>query len=255
MNTYITNYGNVTLYNNDDGIGYSFQRGIYWDEETLIKLKQHINPNRNILEIGGHCGTSTLVYSSFLSNNNKVFVYEPQKYLYKLLVNNINQNNLQDKIIPHNSGVFCYNGIGKMNDTTLDIETNNNGIVLNRYTTEQHIYCNFGGVPLGNGGEEINLTTIDDMNIEDIGYIHCDAQGSENFIFSKGTNTIKKCRPLILYENKELYGNHFYDNICKSYSEYKEESIFDIKIYCMDILGYSKYIDKFNNGIDTLLIP
>jgi hypothetical protein len=142
-----------------------------------------------------------------------------------------------------------------MNDKTLDIETDNSVLVLKKYTTQPTLYCNFGGVSLGNGGEQVNLTTIDDMKLEDIGYIHCDAQGSENFIFSKGINTIKKCRPLILYENKDFYGNHFYENICKSYSEYKEESIFDIKTYCMDTLGYSKYIDKFNNGIDTLLIP
>ena len=115
--------------------------------------------------------------------------------------------------------------------------------------------CNFGGIGLGDGGENVKLTTMDNMKLDNIGYIHCDAQGSENFIFSKGLETIKKCRPVILYENNQFYGTYLYDNVCNAYPDYKEESKFDIKKYCMEQLNYSKYIDKFNGGIDTLLLP
>jgi FkbM family methyltransferase len=252
MNNFSTHYGSVTLYANEKFIGETFLNGNYWDLDTLLKLRDYINPNRNILEIGGHCGTSSLVYSSFLNDNNKIFVYEPQQNMYNLLVHNINQNNLQNKIIPNNLGVFCYNGIGKMNNIDLD---GGGGIVEKRYNEEINAPCNFGGIGLGNDGENINLTTIDDMNLDDIGFIHCDAQGSENFIFSKGIHTISKYRPVILYENKDIYGNLFYDNVVKCYPDYEEESLFDIKKYCIETLGYSEYIDRFNNGIDTLLIP
>jgi hypothetical protein len=91
--------------------------------------------------------------------------------------------------------------------------------------------------------------------LDDIGFIHCDAQGSENFIFSKGLETIKKYRPVILYENNEQFERNLYDSVCRSYPQYKEESTFDIKKYCMEQLHYSHFIDKFNRGIDTLLIP
>ena len=83
---YKKKYGLITLYRNEIYIGDSFKKGKYWDEDTLLKLKQYINPKRNILEIGGHCGTSSVVYSSFLEDDNKVFVYEPQYNLFKLLV-------------------------------------------------------------------------------------------------------------------------------------------------------------------------
>jgi len=46
-----------------------------------------------------------------------------------------------------------------------------------------------------------------------------------------------------------------YDNVCKSYPSYKEESLFDIKKHFMQELGYSKFIDRFNGGFDTLLLP
>lgn len=252
METYNTKYGLITLYKNETYIVNDFKNGSYWDIDTLFKLKEYIPLTRNILEIGGHCGSSSIIYASFLDVDKKIYVYEPQRNMYNLLVKNINQNNLQDKIIPHNLGVFCYEGEGKMNDIDLD---GGGGIVSKRYNEEKDLKCNFGGIGLGKNGEDIKLTTIDSMNLNDIGFIHCDAQGSENFIFSKGLETIKKYRPVILYENYDFYGKYLYDNVCNSYQDYKNESMFNIKKYCMEELKYSKFIDRFNGGIDTLLIP
>ena len=252
METFTTSYGLITLYQNEAYIINDFRRGSYWDINTLNMLKQYINPKRNILEIGGHCGTSSIVYSSFLNNENKVYVYEPQLNMYNLLVKNINQNNLQNKIIPFNSGVFCYNGEGKMNNIDLD---GGGGVVSKRYKEENNLKCNFGGIGLGNNGENIKLVTIDSMNLDNIGFIHCDAQGSENFIFSQAVETIKKYRPIIFYEDNKNYAKYLYDNVCKNYPEWKEKANFDLKKYCMETLNYSKCIDRFNNSIDTLLIP
>ena len=252
FNTYNTKYGKLTLYNNDFIIGNEFKRGKYWDEDTLLLLRKYIDPTKNILEIGGHCGTSSIVYSRFLKSDAKVHVYEPQKNMYNLLVHNIVQNNLHHKIIPHNLGVFCYSGLGNMNNIDLD---GGGGVVEKRYNEENNLNCNFGGIGLGCSGETITLTTVDDMNLENIGFIHCDAQGSENFIFSKAIDLIEKNRPVILYENNQHYCKLLYDNVCKSYTEYSEESLFDIKNYCMNDLNYVEFIDQFNNSIDTLLIP
>lgn len=250
--TYTTKHGLITLYKNEFYIGNSFRNGQYWDDAFFPIIKDYINPDRNILEIGGHCGTTSIVYSSFLHKEKKIFVYEPQRNMFNLLVHNINQNNLQHKIIPENAGVFCYEGFGTMNDIDLD---GGGGIVSKRYDEESHLGCNFGGIGLGGEGEIVSLTTIDHMNLEDIGFIHCDAQGSENFIFAKGTNTIARCRPVILYENNEFHGKYLYDNVCKAYPNYKTESEFDIKKYCMETLKYTRFIDRINGSIDTLLIP
>ena len=252
METFYTSYGLITLYKNERYIIDAFKKGSYWDISTLNLLKKYVVPTRNILEIGGHCGTSSIVYASFLNNENKIYVFEPQANLYKLLVKNINQNNLQNKIIPFNFGMFCYNGKGQMNNIDLD---GGLGIVSKRYNEEKHLKCNFGGIGLGNNGENIRLITVDNMDLENIGFIHCDAQGAENFIFSKALETIKKCRPVILYENNECYAKYLYNNVCKCYPTYKEEGKFDLKKYCMEQLNYSKCIDRFNNSIDTLLVP
>jgi len=250
--TFNTKYGKITLRKNEIGIGEPFRRGKYWDEDTLIKLRNFIDPNRNILEIGGHCGTSTLIYSSYLNNDNKIFVYEPQQNMYSLLLHNIVQNNLQNKIIPYNLGVFCYNGSCNMNNIDID---GGGGIVSKRYNEESHLGCNFGGIGLGTNGECVNVVTIDNMGHDNIGFIHCDAQGAENFIFSKGIETITKNRPIIYYENNEVYSRNLYSSVCNSYPQYVEESIFDIKKYCIEKLQYYGYIECYNGTIDTLLLP
>jgi hypothetical protein len=68
-------------------------------------------------------------------------------------------------------------------------------------------------------------------------------------------NTIRKCRPVIYFENNELYSRVIYEEVCSKFSNYTKESKFNLTEFCMNELGYSKCIHKFNNSIDTLLIP
>jgi len=252
--TYQTNYGRVTLYNNDMFINGSFSRGEYWDEKNLQNLRHYIDPAKNILEFGGHCGTSTLVYASFLSNSpdSKVYVLEPQRQLYSLLKRNVEQNSLDDRISHYNKGVFCYSGPGKMHNIDID---GAGGHVEKRYHDEADKLCNFGGIGLGSEGETIQMTTIDDMHIPNLGFIHSDAQGSEPFIFWAAQKTLREHRPVILYEDKDHYGDYLYKQVVKSYPDYTEASTFDVKEFCMKELGYRKIVERFEGGIDNLLLP
>ena len=252
METFKTDYGKITLYKNETFIIQPFKNNSYWDIDNLLMLKKYINPNKNILEIGGHCGTSSIVYASFLNENSKVFVYEPQENLFNLLEFNIKQNKLQHKIIPYNKAVFCDNTTLTMNNIDLD---GGGGIVQKRYNEESNMNCNFGGIGIGNGGEKVKAITMNEMKHENIGFIHCDAQGSENFIFSTGTDFIQKHKPVILFENKDYYGDYLYNLICKTYPEYSKHKDFNLEQFCMNKLMYSQIIRRFGNGIDDLLIP
>jgi FkbM family methyltransferase len=250
INTFTTPHGRISLLANESIIGQTFINGHYWDCNSLEILKKFIDPTRNILEVGGHCGTSSIMYASYLNSPNKVFVYEPQKNMYDLLLKNINQNNLQNTIIPYNYGVFCFNGKGSMDDT----EKYSGGNVEKRYTTETQLGCNFGGVGIGEGGEDVNFTTIDTMGHDNIGFIHCDAQGAEPFLFYHGRETIKRDRPIIFYEDPFNDGRMYFDTVCKAHPQCQKESQFDIKDYCLNELNYKlSDIDTFPGNI--LLLP
>jgi FkbM family methyltransferase len=195
-----------------------------------------------------------MAYSSFIDNTSKLYVFEPQYNLFSLLTKNINQNSLNYNIFPFNLGVFCYNGLGKMN--SLDLDGTTHGEVTKRYTDEKHLPCNFGGVCLGGDGENISLTTIDSMDFKNVGYIHCDAQGSEPYIFSGAVKLITENRPIIYFENNKDADNYLYKNVVSSYSEYEKNSKFDIIDFCINKLKYTTYIKDFNGSItNDLLIP
>tara|TARA_R110002074_G_scaffold59689_1_gene145049 strand:+ start:313 stop:1089 length:777 start_codon:yes stop_codon:yes gene_type:complete len=250
INTFTTPHGKISLLANESIIGQTFINGHYWDCNSLEILKKFIDPTRNILEVGGHCGTSSIVYASYLNKPSKVFVYEPQKNMYDLLLKNINQNNLQNTIIPYNSGVFCFNGKGSMDVT----EKYSGGNVEKRYTTETQLGCNFGGVGIGEGGEGVDFTTIDSMGHDNIGFIHCDAQGAEPFLFHHGRETIKRDRPVIFYEDPFNDGRMYFDTVCKAHPTYQKESQFDITDYCLKELNYKlSDTDTFPGNI--LLLP
>ena len=251
METFQTKYGKISLYSNERYIIEPFRNRSYWDIDTLTRLKQYINPDRNLLEIGGHCGTSSIIYASYLNPGKKVFVYEPQKKMYELLVHNIQQNDLTDKIIPFNKGVFCFTGKGNMNNTDLD---GGGGNIQKRYNEESNKACNFGGVCLGTDGEEIETTTIDAMGHEDIGFIHCDAQGAEPFIFSAGKELLSRDKPVVYYENNAKHSVYLHNAVVSAYPTYTNESRFNVETYCRNILKYNRIIRKFNGGIDDLLM-
>ena len=90
--------------------------GKYWDEDTLCYLRDFVINKGNILEIGGHSGTSTLFYSKYFDN---VSVFEPQKKMYNLLCQNMEDNHRENVSI-YNKALFCYNGKINMNDTDID---------------------------------------------------------------------------------------------------------------------------------------
>lgn len=245
--TYDTKYGKISLYENELYIGQVFKRGEYWEEDMLLKLKNIINPNRNILEIGGHCGTSTIFYAKLLNEGKKIYVFEPQKRLCDLLLKNVRDNGLEDKVVVYNKGLFCYQGKGKMNNIDMDGKQKE---VMKCY--ENGEYCNFGGITLGKDGEEIELDYIDNLGLKDIGFIHSDCQGSERHIFSKGQELIKRDRPIIYYEDNYKFDKNLYNQVCVKYPEYQENGNFEIINLCQS-LRYI-YLEKIDGMTSNLLI-
>ena len=68
---YFTKYGYVILYDNDVYLNMQlFKSRIYHNETTTLKLRKFIDSNRNILEIGTNCGTSSKQF--FVVNIHKI---------------------------------------------------------------------------------------------------------------------------------------------------------------------------------------
>jgi FkbM family methyltransferase len=247
-----TKYGKIYLNKNDAYFIDEFSKNNYWDDNQLCILRDKYIPNdKNILEIGGHSGTSTIFYAGILKDCNTVYTFEPQIRMFDILNKNVKVNNLSHKINTFNSAAFCKTGKINMHSEDLDGPITGN-IELLKNEDKQ---INFGGVCLGKEGELTNCIKIDDLDFKNVGYIHCDAQGAEPYIFSSATQFIKKHRPVILYEDSDLYGNYLFNIIKSSYPEFADNSTFNIKKYCVEELGYYCITNFNNSGFDSLLIP
>ena len=247
-----TKYGKIFLNKNDKYFVDVFSKDEYWDNDNLCLLRDKYVPNdKNILEIGGHSGTSTIFYARILKDNNYVYSFEPQKKMFDILNKNVKINNLSGKVKTFNCATFCKTGEINMNFE--DVDGPIKGSIQILETTNNPI--NYGGIYLGKGGELIKCVKLDDLDFENIGFIHCDAQGSERFIFSSAIEFIKKNRPVILYEDLDLHGHYLFNIIKSSYPQFLENSMFDIKDYFTKELGYYSISNFNNSGFDSLLLP
>jgi FkbM family methyltransferase len=63
-----------------------------------------LNHLKNILDLGGYVGDSPIELAGY--NNEKIYVFEPEKEKFKWLLKNIQLNELQGRIIPYNYAVI-----------------------------------------------------------------------------------------------------------------------------------------------------
>jgi len=233
-----------------DRIPYSYQA-----DRDMQMVKKHIPKYKNIIEIGTHCGIQTLFYKQQISSNCKYYAFEPQTKIYKLLRHNIDQNNLNIKT--YRAACFCFTGYLNLNDeveeicVSLDRKTPKFNSILELEQNKKMI--NYGGVCIGTGGEKTKCYKLDNMGFDNIGFIHSDAQGAEPYLFYGARKLIKRNKPVIFFENIELYGKYLYKIVQKAYPKYEKQSGFNIIDYCMNDLKYSKCINI--GSFDTLLIP
>lgn len=59
------------------------------------------------------------------------------------------------------------------------------------------------------GGGRIQMIPLDSLKLEDVGFIKLDIEGSEPWALEGARKTIEGCRPIILFEAKDLWNKHF----------------------------------------------
>lgn len=224
-NVYLRNK-KINYIKNDDCIGMVLKKGYYWEEWMSKYIQQNYIENTNILDLGGYIGTTTLLMSEVLSNNCKIFTFEP---IYSdILLKNILDNNLSGNVEIYPYGVG--NQIQKLKIKPINLSDN----------------INFGAVSIIDNLEnkddsfDINIVPLDYFNFENISLIKIDVENMEIEVLEGSLNLISRCKPTIIIETHKL-------------SELKETNIFKelSKLgYEIDIIpgGYDDYIMKIKSA-------
>lgn len=190
-----TEYGYISYYENDQVFADGLRNGkIYEQGLILSRLADYVKDSKVIFDIGAHTGSHTVMYK-YLNPKCLIWAFEPQKKMFELLQHNINKNKL-GSVLAFNKAM----GHKRMNFTMSNMTTD--GENMRRpidYGTKQRF--NLGGLQVGTGGEEIEIWTVDEMRTPSIDYMKIDVEGFEFLVILGGMETIKRDRPIIVFEN------------------------------------------------------
>jgi FkbM family methyltransferase len=163
----------------NDGIGKDIINGKIWEKHIVEFLKTNLEKHSTFMDVGSNYGWHSIIASKYC---DKVYSFEPQKIMFDTQTLSINDNNIKNIII-YNFGLGNENITSEMNQINYDSS-----------------WVNIGDLSVGTGGEQINIKTIDSLDLPKIDFIKIDVQGYEKFVLEGGIETIKKDKPTLIVE-------------------------------------------------------
>jgi FkbM family methyltransferase len=228
---------------NDERIGWSLQKGLVWDGDKIDKISKYIRKDSVVIDVGANIGTHTIPYVKHVGDNGMVYSFEPQRIIHDILVKNINVNNVSNNVRVFKEALGHTEMSVSMSDKVSD--GTSKGKLLSYKSND---LVNYGGIELGNHGEEVNMKTLDSFNLDNVSFIKIDVEGAEKLVIYGAKETIRRNRPVILYEYKKDLSKKMINamNIPKGVVK------FDILDFCVNELKYKKPKKMLR---DYLLIP
>lgn len=152
----------------------------------LEKALDYVTTFGSAIDGGAHVGTWTRVMSGVFAT---VHAFEPSPDTFECL-----RWNLQRAAI---ANVHCHQAaLGAAPGTvsmTLDAENEARKNTGARFVT---------------AGGTIPLVTIDSLGLTDLGFLKLDVEGSEPAALRGAAATLRRCHPVVLFENKRLWTRH-----------------------------------------------
>lgn len=211
-------YGKFKCFSNDFIICRNIRMNGTWESHISELLIKNYKPNTNFLDIGSNYGCHSIAVAKTIKENRengKVYAFEIQPRIYELFLDNINNNNLSDVVIPNLIGLSNKNEIIQLN-------------VPDNYKQFQ----NYGGLGIKQMSQQSSGTTIDttlvkldDLYIDNISLIKLDVEGHELEVLEGALNTLDQNRPIIFIEIWKDHKDKYFNWINKNLPYYKIEHI------------------------------
>lgn len=148
------------------------------EAENIGLFMRHIHERRVVVQAGGNVGVYPVHLAQYFS---VVHTFEPDPENYACLAHNIGQN--PGRIAAYNAAV---------------------GAEVGNVSTEMFEPNNAGAVRVVEGGGDIPMRAIDDLNLQVCDLIWLDIEGYELKALQGASTTIAKHRPAVIIEEKHL---------------------------------------------------
>lgn len=197
-----------------------------WFEDEMSFVRQYIQPDMNVLDIGANHGVYALSIAKILQSGH-VWAFEPTQSPYTKLEQSIKLNQFSERITLVNAGL-------SNRSTTAVISTSINSELNSLYGS-------------GEGKETIQLEALDEylsaakLN-QKFSFVKLDAEGEEINVLKGGGSFFAEQSPLIMFELK--HGNDVNHGLIDAVKSY------DYKIYRLlpDLNILVEYDDIFKDG-------
>jgi len=196
LDYYKTPIGNYFLPKNctGDGVANEIKEGRLFDKVIIDVARTFIKPNTAILDIGANYGQMAIEFSR-IGPSCKVYAFEAQEMVYRILEKNLKANNAGNVTGFYNA-VYDKNGI----DIVFPVPD------LVRFPT----YGSYGIDINAKTGKTVKSLTIDALDFElPVSFMKIDIQGSDLAAMRGAVNTIKKHQMPIIFEYEEQFQKEF----------------------------------------------
>jgi len=189
-----------------------------WEEHIQQEFEKYVKQGDTVIDAGAYVGIHTLKLSKLVSPSGLVYAFEPDPETFKILQHNIKLNNINN--------VKLFNVALGDKESNLEIKKT---FDANKGATQWKYKDDFSNV--------VSKTiTIDSLDLKKLNFIKIDVEEMESSVFRGMENTIKKFKPIILFESfKENNDKNF--KILSNYG------------YTIENIKDHDYIAKFNNQI------
>jgi FkbM family methyltransferase len=179
-----TPHGEVIFLPQDTYLGKSIAHYGQYSEEEALLFARMLRPGMTALDVGANIGYFSLVMSKALGPLGKLYAFEPQALLYRLLCANLAMNGCAN-------ATCLLAAAGRRQGRILVPELD--------YFRE----LNFGGFSVGRceTGVDAPVMAIDDLPLEACHFIKVDVEGMEQEVLEGAVRTIERFQPVLWVEN------------------------------------------------------
>ena len=162
--------------------------GACYQRDHLDLAMKYVNLHRLAVDGGAHIGTWTRQLSKWF---DRVISFEPSMESFECLAYNVNG---QHNIDLRNQALGKEPGRVRMTMEGYD-HAIKNGNTMAMFVAE---------------GDDVDRIMLDSLNLDDLDFLKLDVEGSEVDALLGAKETLLRCKPVVLFEDKDHFGRYGY---------------------------------------------